>query len=69
MSCGIPVPGAGRAVRDGRVFVVNGSDYFSRPGPRLVDSLEMLAALLHPHLFAPLQTPTAQVVQWGIPPS
>ena len=57
------------AVKGGRVFVVNGSDYFSRPGPRLVDSLEMLAALIHPHLFAPLQTPTAQVVQWSIPPS
>ena len=57
------------AVKAGRVFIVNGSDYFSRPGPRLVDSLEMLAAIIHPHLFAPLQTPSAQVVQWGIPPS
>ena len=57
------------AVRDGRVFVVNGSDYFSRPGPRLVDSLELLAALLHPQLFGPLQTSPAQVVQWGVSPS
>jgi len=57
------------AVRAGRVYVVNGSDYFSRPGPRLVDSLEMLASLLHPHLFGPLQTSSAQVVQWGEPPS
>lgn len=39
------------AVRSGCVFVVNGSDYFSRPGPRLVDSLELLAALLHPEIF------------------
>ncbi len=39
------------AVRSGRVFVVNGSDYFSRPGPRLVDSLELLASLLHPETF------------------
>lgn len=39
------------AVRSSRVFVVNGSDYFSRPGPRLVDSLEMLASLLHPEVF------------------
>jgi hypothetical protein len=30
-------------VRDDRVYVVDGSVYFSRPGPRLVDSLEMLA--------------------------
>jgi iron complex transport system substrate-binding protein len=36
------------AVRDGRVYVVDGSQYFSRPGPRLVDSLEILAHLLHP---------------------
>jgi iron complex transport system substrate-binding protein len=36
------------AVRDGRVFAVNASAYFSRPGPRLVDGLELLARLLHP---------------------
>lgn len=36
------------AVRSGRVYVTNGSDYFSRPGPRLVDSLEILAHTLHP---------------------
>jgi len=36
------------AVRAGRVYVVDGSQYFSRPGPRLVDSLEILAHLLHP---------------------
>ncbi len=57
------------AVREGRVYVVNGSDYFSRPGPRLVDSLELLASLLHPQLFGPSQTSPAQVVQWGASPS
>ncbi|MHA2647402.1 MAG: ABC transporter substrate-binding protein, partial [bacterium JZ-2024 1] len=36
------------AVRSGRVYVTDGSQYFSRPGPRLVDSLEMLAYALHP---------------------
>lgn len=35
-------------VRDGRVYVVDGNAYFSRPGPRLVDSLEILAHALHP---------------------
>ncbi|OWK41263.1 cobalamin-binding protein [Fimbriiglobus ruber] len=35
-------------VRDGRVYVVDGSAYFSRPEPRLVDSLEILAHTLHP---------------------
>ncbi|HEY7313620.1 MAG TPA: cobalamin-binding protein [Gemmataceae bacterium] len=41
-----------RAVRDGRVFVADGNQYFNRPGPRLVESLEILAEILHPALFA-----------------
>jgi iron complex transport system substrate-binding protein len=41
-----------RAVRAGRVFVCDGNQYFNRPGPRLVESLEILAELLHPHAFA-----------------
>ncbi len=36
------------AVRQGRVYVVDGSAYFSRHGPRIVDSLEILAHALHP---------------------
>jgi len=36
------------AVRSGRVYATDGSHYFSRPGPRLVDSLELLAHTLHP---------------------
>jgi iron complex transport system substrate-binding protein len=40
------------AVRAGAVFAVDGSACFSRPGPRLVDSLELLAELLHPDVFA-----------------
>jgi iron complex transport system substrate-binding protein len=40
------------AVRAGRVYAVDGCAYFSRPGPRVVDSLEILAELLHPDLFA-----------------
>lgn len=35
-------------VRAGRVHVVDGNAYFSRPGPRLVESLEILAELIHP---------------------
>lgn len=37
-------------VRSGRVYLVDGNAYFSRPGPRLVDSLEILAHALHPHI-------------------
>lgn len=40
------------AVRAGRVHVVDGAAYFSRPGPRLVDSLEILARLVHPEVYA-----------------
>ncbi len=39
------------AVKDGRVHVVDGTSYFSRPGPRLVESLELLARFVHPELF------------------
>jgi iron complex transport system substrate-binding protein len=35
-------------VQEGRVYVLDGKSYFSRPGPRLVDSLELLASILHP---------------------
>jgi iron complex transport system substrate-binding protein len=37
-------------VREGRVYVTDGNAYFSRPGPRLVDSLEILAHTLHPRV-------------------
>ncbi len=36
------------AVQAGRVFVIDGSQYFSRPGPRLVDSLELMAHAIDP---------------------
>ena len=44
-----------RAVREGRVIVADGNQYFNRPGPRLVESLEILAKGLHPG--APAATP------------
>jgi len=40
------------AVRSGRTYVVDGSQYFSRPGPRLVDSLEILAHIVHPMIHS-----------------
>jgi len=36
------------AVRAGEVYGIDGNAFFSRPGPRLVDSVEILAGLLHP---------------------
>jgi iron complex transport system substrate-binding protein len=40
-----------QAVRTGKVFITDGNSYFNRPGPRLVDSLEILAEILHPDSF------------------
>ena len=37
-----------RAVGDGRVYLTDGHHFFNRPGPRLAESLEILAELLHP---------------------
>lgn len=51
------------AVRNGRVYVVDGSQYFSRPGPRLVDSLEILAHALAPDIHPlPAGLPAANAI-------
>jgi iron complex transport system substrate-binding protein len=39
------------AVKHGQVYLGDGNAYFNRPGPRLVDTLEMLAASFHPDLI------------------
>lgn len=41
-----------RAAREGRAFAVDGNAWFNRPGPRLPDSLEMMAEMLHPGRFS-----------------
>jgi iron complex transport system substrate-binding protein len=47
------------AVKAGRVYAVNGHAFFSRPGPRLVDGLEILAHIIHPAIFPMLPLPDA----------
>jgi len=42
-----------RAARDRRIFLADGNAYFNRSGPRLIDSLEILAEIVHPELFPP----------------
>jgi iron complex transport system substrate-binding protein len=49
-----------RAVRNGNVYVLDGNAYFSRPGPRVVDGIELLASLLHPGRVPP--PPEARVL-------
>ena len=39
------------AARNGKIYLVDASAYFARPGPRIVDSLEILAGILHPEQF------------------
>jgi iron complex transport system substrate-binding protein len=39
------------AVHDGRVYVADGNAYFNRPGPRIVESMEILAACIQPTVF------------------
>ncbi len=41
-----------RAVRSERVIVTDGNQYFNRPGPRLAESLEIMAETLHPEAFS-----------------
>jgi iron complex transport system substrate-binding protein len=45
-----------------RVYVSDGSAYFNRPGPRLVESLEILAACIHPALFDDFANKHAAVI-------
>jgi iron complex transport system substrate-binding protein len=45
------------AVRAGRVYATDASSYFSRSGPRIVDGIEIMAAILHP-----------DAVSWSTPP-
>jgi iron complex transport system substrate-binding protein len=45
-------------VKAGNVYALNGNAYFSRPGPRLVNGLEMIARLLH-----------AQDAAWSLSPT
>jgi iron complex transport system substrate-binding protein len=39
------------AVRDGNVWAVDATSYFSRPGPRVVEGAEILSRVIHPELF------------------
>lgn len=50
---------APRAIADARAFIVDGSSYFNRSGPRFVTGIEILAGLLHPDRFAAPPSDTA----------
>ena len=41
------------AVASGEVYLADGNQYMNRPGPRIVESLEILAEVMHPQIFQP----------------
>ena len=45
------------AVQRGAVFAVDGSAYFSRPGPRVIDGIELLAEIMDPAGFVDIAPP------------
>lgn len=51
------------ATREKRVWTVDGSSYFNRPGPRLVDGLDILAHIVHPELF-PVPPKSTDALPW-----
>jgi iron complex transport system substrate-binding protein len=58
-----PIWNSLRAVQTDEVYIANGNSFFARPGPRIVDSLEMLAQTLHPELFD-FQFPSTTIVNF-----
>ncbi len=40
-----------KAVQNAQVYITDGNSYFNRPGPRLTDSLEIVAEIIHPEIF------------------
>lgn len=53
-----------RAVRQQKVFLIDGHNYLNRPGPRLVDSAEIMAEILHAEKFEPVH----RNVAWSVAP-
>jgi len=47
----LPGFAAMRAVKANRLYIADGNQYFNRPGPRIVDSIEIMAEIIHPKLF------------------
>ena len=40
-----------KAFNDKKIFITDGNQYFNRPGPRLIESLEIFAEIIHPDFF------------------
>src|SRR5215210_7921188 len=52
------------AVRDGKVWAVDATSYFSRPGPRVIEGAEILLKVIHPEIFGdPTEAQAVRVPQ------
>ena len=40
-----------KAYQNKKIFIVDGNQYFNRPGPRLIESIEILCEIFHPEKF------------------
>ena len=56
---GFPGAHALPAIRNDQVFAADSAAYFARPGPRIIDSLEILAHIVHPEKIPAPQLPGA----------
>jgi iron complex transport system substrate-binding protein len=45
------------AVQNNKVYAVNANEYFSKPGPRTITGLEILAKIIHPDTYPEIKTP------------
>jgi iron complex transport system substrate-binding protein len=55
------------AVRNSRVYAMDASGYFSRPGPRLITGIEALAKILHPEVMVSQETESVAMPICGLP--
>jgi len=55
------------AVRNGNVIAVAANAYFSRPGPRIIDGVELLAKIFHPEIFGEPAASAARRLAVGLP--
>jgi iron complex transport system substrate-binding protein len=52
------------AVRQGRVYLADGREYFNGYGPRIIKTLELLAFVIHPELFADVAPSPSKAICW-----
>ena len=50
-----------KSVKEGEVYAVNANEYFSKPGPRTVTGLEILAKIINPDTFRDLKIPKSSI--------